>query len=176
MKLAFVALLFLLPLVCHGYYIILTEGQIRCLSEDLPKDTLLVGKFWVDDLKPSQYPSGVTNLPKNSEKMFGITVRVKDPLDRNVYDKTHDKDSKFALTSQIGGQHTFCIQTNTSSWFNPFSFKLNIEIKTGSGGVDYEKIAKREHLEGLALNVRRLNDRMADVQKEQTYQRVRTHV
>ena len=50
--------------------------------------------------------------------------------------------------------------------------RFHLDIRTGAGGVDYEKVAKREQLEGLALQIRRLNDRLADAQNEQAYQKV----
>jgi len=124
-----------------------------------------------------------------SEKSFGVFVKVKDPLERVLYSKTLERDAKFALTSLVGGEHQICFQTNTSSWFNPYTFvrtlvcspyygfslsgqRFNLDVRTGSGGVDYDKVAKREHLEGLSLQVKRLNDRITDAQNEQIYQKV----
>ncbi len=40
-------------------------------------------------------------------------------------------------------------------------------------GIDYAEVAKKEHLTELELEVRRLNDKLADVLKEQNYQRER---
>jgi hypothetical protein len=40
-------------------------------------------------------------------------------------------------------------------------------------GVDYAEVAKREHLTELEVEVRRLNDKVKDVMKEQGYQKER---
>lgn len=95
------------------------EGDVRCFSVDVPKDTLVVGTFSCAD--PTAEMTSNLGEPI-STKNFGILVKVKDPLDRLIYNKNHDMDAKFALTSHVGGQHQVCFQTNTSSWFNPSTF------------------------------------------------------
>ena len=40
-------------------------------------------------------------------------------------------------------------------------------------GIDYTEVAKREHLTELEVEVRRLNDKVKDILKEQGYQRER---
>lgn len=78
------------------------------------------------------------------------------------------------------------------------SKRLHLDIETGVGAVDYEELAKVEHLDGechsnlyiilysfyfkkyfflsfivaLEVTVRRLNDRVTAIRREQNYQRV----
>jgi hypothetical protein len=40
-------------------------------------------------------------------------------------------------------------------------------------GIDYNEVAKREHLTELEVEVRRLNDKVKDILREQGYQRER---
>jgi preprotein translocase subunit SecE len=103
----------------QAYYILMREGEARCFSTDVPKDTLIVGTFSCQDA--SHEVTGYINEPIKS-KNFGITIKVKDPLDRLIYNKNHEQDGKFAMTSHVGGQHQMCFQTNSSSWFNPATF------------------------------------------------------
>lgn len=39
--------------------------------------------------------------------------------------------------------------------------------------IDYDEVAKKEHLSTLEVEVRKLNDKMRDVMKQQAYQRDR---
>jgi len=59
-------------------------------------------------------------------------------------------------------------------WFGqPRKFRLDLKLDVGETGIDYNEVAKREHLSALEVEVRRLNDKMKDILKEQSYQRER---
>lgn len=51
--------------------------------------------------------------------------------------------------------------------------RLDLKLNIGETAIDYSEVAKREHLSALELEVRRLNDKVRDVIKEQTYMRDR---
>ena len=47
------------------------------------------------------------------------------------------------------------------------------QLDVGETGIDYAEVAKREHLSELEVEMRRLNDKLKDLGKEQLYQRER---
>lgn len=47
-----------------------------------------------------------------------------------------------------------CFQTSTASWFGGLQFKFSFDLETGSDANDYTKIAKKEHLNNLEVEVR----------------------
>jgi hypothetical protein len=51
--------------------------------------------------------------------------------------------------------------------------KLELKLDVGEMAIDYDEVAKREHLTDLELEVRKLNDKVQDVINEQKYQRER---
>ena len=51
--------------------------------------------------------------------------------------------------------------------------RLDLKLDVGEMAIDYSEVAKKEHLSGLDLEVRRLNDKAMDIMKEQKYQRER---
>jgi hypothetical protein len=50
---------------------------------------------------------------------------------------------------------------------------VDLKLDVGEGGLDYEEVAKKEHLSELELEIRKLNDKVKDVLAEQSYQRTR---
>lgn len=156
----------------HGMYLTMREGTAKCFIEEVPKDTLLVASWRSEDMPRTTYTANVQQETLAS-KNIGLTVTVKDPLDQIVYTHNHDKTDKMAFTSATGGEHLICFVTTSSTWFHTFEFLFHLQIKTGSGGIDYEAVAKREHLDGMAIQVRKLNDRLSTIRSLQAYHKGR---
>lgn len=55
----------------------------------------------------------------------------------------------------------------------PLSYKLSFALTTGADAVDYEALAKAEHLSELEMFVREVHDRVLDIRHEQSYQKQR---
>jgi hypothetical protein len=51
--------------------------------------------------------------------------------------------------------------------------RFDLRVDVGETAVDYNEVAKREHLTTLEVELRRLNDKIRDISKEQSYQRER---
>jgi p24 family protein alpha len=99
-----------------------------------------------------------------------------------------------SFTTDVAGEHSLCFASNSSRWFSsPRKFvslgvavrlargshwglrsqRLDLKLVIGEMAIDYAEVAKKEHLSGLDLEVRRLNDKAQDIIKEQKYQRDR---
>ena len=50
--------------------------------------------------------------------------------------------------------------------------KFELQLDVGSTAINYDEVAKKEHLSTLALEVRKLNDKVQDIIKSQNYQQV----
>ncbi len=111
-------------------------------------------------------------------------------------------EGRFAFTSQIGGEHKICLQTNSSKWFGAkaqiVSRKLcfNItrerdciltlmlarlplitkELRNKSIFLVPQSGVTLTNPSAIEVQVRRLNDRIRDIRAEQNYQRVRSLV
>jgi len=145
-------------------YFVLTEGKERCFLEDVPKDTLVVGRYEAEAEGLDTYKSG-------------IIVVATDADGNVVYTREMKTKGKFAFTTQVQGEHRICIKTNsTGGWFSSKAVKMRLDIESGSKAADYGDIAKSEHLSSLEVQVRVLNDRVRDVRSLQSYMRGREAV
>jgi hypothetical protein len=103
-------------------------------------------------------------------------MTVSDPQGANLLTRMAEKEGKFAFTSQVGGEHLLCFGTNSSGRWQPggpAKFRFDLRLDVGEMGIDYGEVAKKEHLTELEVEVRRLNDKVKDIMKEQAYQRER---
>jgi len=150
----------------QGLFYELDGGSEKCFLEEVPKDTLVLGKFKLEDMN--------SPVDGGQPMLLGFSVKVLDPEKGVVIDRSMGSEGRFAFTSHIGGEHTICTSTNSSRWFGPaIKARVHLDLETGVGAVDYDEIAKQEHLSALEVSVRRLNDRVSSIRKEQNYQRAR---
>ena len=79
---------------------------------------------------------------------------------------------KFTFTSHEAGDHTICLRSNyTGGWFSTPQVRMHLDIAVGEAKVDEE--GEREHVKDLSAKVRELNNRLADIRREQQFQRER---
>jgi len=161
-------------------YFFLEEGQSRCFIEEVPKDTLVVGKYTTEDGSlpiPPQGAWGGQGQQQQQDQRMGVKVSVTDQEGTLILQRDMNPDGRFAFTSQAGGEHHVCFQTNSSRWFAAKKkLKFHLEMETGESAVDYEELAKQEHFSALEVSIRRLSDRLRDIRAEQNYQRNREAV
>lgn len=148
-----------------GVYFYVVEGQNRCFLEEVPAETLIVGSYRSPDVVRFGSP-GFTGV--------GLRVSVAEPSGAPVLSKELDAEGKFALTTAVGGEFSICFAANSTRWFgSPARFRLDLSLDVGEGALNYEEIAKKEHLTEIETEVRRLSDKVRDIIREQAYQRER---
>ncbi|ESN90466.1 hypothetical protein HELRODRAFT_70799 [Helobdella robusta] len=157
---------FFLPAI-HGLYFHIGETQKKCFIEDIPDDTLVVGKYKVEifDANISRF---VPSLPG-----LGMHVEVKDVEDKTMLSRTYASEGRFSFTSHMAGEHLICLHANTSAWFGGHQLRIHLSIQVGERANDYQEIASKDKLTELQLRVRQLLDQIEMISKEQNYQRFR---
>eukprot|EP01133_Synstelium_polycarpum_P000180 gene180-216_t len=149
----------------QSIYMELNGGVVKCFLEENPKDTLLVGKYTLEDMNPQ---NGIVN------SQLSLAVVVTDPDRQEIMSKSMGASGRFVFHTLIGGEYKICVSTNTSKWFGPaVKTRLHLDIQVGANANDYEEIAKVEHLNSIEIQVKRLNDRVTQIRKEQSYQKGR---
>ena len=148
-------------------YFYLEGNAERCFLEEVPADTLVVGNYKSPDVLPWGAPGWAG---------AGVGLRVLDPARNVVLTKALEPAGRFALTSAVGGEYQLCFASNASRWGGgggASKLRFDLALDVGETGIDYAEVAKREHLSELEVEVRRLNDKLKDLTKEQAYQRER---
>jgi p24 family protein alpha len=101
-------------------------------------------------------------------------VVVTDPQGQVVKRHECGGEGRFVFTSQKAGEHSICISPNSTRWVGEArQVRMDLRINVGEMAIDYQEVAKKEHLGELGLQLRRINDKIQDIHREQTYQRRR---
>lgn len=165
-------LFLLLATSVSAIYFDVVEGVGRCFLEELPPDTLVVGNYvnrnW-DTIDPNN-----RNVMRasNGNPLTRLVVTTTDAGGAHVMRYEMVDKGRFAFTAMNPGEHKICIQS-TSSDFNGAqrTWKIDLDFEWGEEATDYSEIAKQEHLSAIEVEVRKLNDKIRDIRKEQDYQK-----
>lgn len=167
------ALLFSLSAVLNrvdAVYFYVKQGGVRCFVEEVPEDTLVVGHYESLDHQPTWRSS-----EDQKEADVGIFISVEEPISKaEVLKEWTSKEGKFVFTSSSGGEHRICIGAVGPSWYgSEVKHRFQLHMEVGEAAVDYDEIAKAEHLSAIEVEVRRLSDKLKSVRAEQAYQKER---
>jgi hypothetical protein len=153
--------------VSQALYFHIGETEKKCFIEDIPDDTMVVGKYKVEiyDRQEGKFVPSVSGL--------GMHVEVRDPDDKSVMSRTYAAEGRFTFTSSNAGEHIVCLHANSTAWFGGTQLRVHLSISVGERANDYEQIAAKDKLTELQLRVRQLLDQVEQISKEQNYQRYR---
>ncbi|KAL2264967.1 hypothetical protein VTJ83DRAFT_7477 [Remersonia thermophila] len=169
----------LLPLLslagmARALYFYIDVSQPKCFFEDLPKDTLVVGRYHAEEYNDQR---GVW------ERHDGISIYISvDETfdnDHRVVSKRGGSQGKFTFTAAESGEHKLCFTPSSNSgrsgWLSVSSpnggIRLTLDVVVGEtstlDGADKGKI------QDLATRIKDLNARLNDIRREQVFQRER---
>jgi p24 family protein alpha len=82
-----------------------------------------------------------------------------------------EKEGRIAFTSHMAGEHKICFRTSHNQANR--DLRLDVDVQQGEHAIDYDELAKMEHLTAIEVEVRKLGDRVKGIRAEQSYQRQR---
>ncbi|KAG9291824.1 hypothetical protein G9A89_012109 [Geosiphon pyriformis] len=146
-------------------YFYLEGTEQKCFIEELPKDTLVVGNY-----KAEQWSEPQQQYTENPQ--LGIQITVEElPQSHRIVNQKGPSHGHFTFTASDSGDHAICFATNSTTWFTSTQTKLTLDMAIGETTSEEEN--DKEHFSELAQRVRDLNNRIADIRREQSYQRER---
>jgi len=146
------------------------HGQ-KCLSRDtthnvtpslVPEDTAVQGKYANID-----YDSLGVDSSGNPVR---IAFVVKDPENEIILTHEAQRKGVIAWTSAKEGEHTICLTVENASR-QKRKFRFGLTFKHADQAVDYNEMAKQEHLSAIIVEIRKLADRVLARKQEQDYQK-----
>lgn len=145
----------------------ISETETRCFIEEVPDETLIVGKYKIQlrDESSNQW------LP--SSPGIGMHVEIKDPQRKVMLSRHYAAEGRFSVTTHMPGEHQICVGTNTTKWYGGNSLRVHLDLEVGEHAVDYSHMAEKEKLSELQLRLKQLLNQVDQISKEQAYQRVR---
>ncbi|KAG9098305.1 emp24p/erv25p- protein [Ceratobasidium sp. UAMH 11750] len=150
----------------NGLHFYLDSNERRCFIEELPTDTIVEGHYraleWDD--KENKYAT---------HDSLGIQVDIEEVHSGHRVTRTRGpSEGRFTFTSHESGDHSICLSTNyTSGWFSNTHIRMYLDINVGAAKANADH--DRDHVTEMADKIRELNHKLAEIRREQQYQRER---
>ncbi|EFJ44742.1 hypothetical protein VOLCADRAFT_82736 [Volvox carteri f. nagariensis] len=127
------------------------QSQIKCVYEEINNNVIVVG----------DYRSLSKDLNQPSPP---VTVKVEDPHGTVLHEATGKTEGQFAFTSKTAGEYKACFSVLDIQ--TAYQTKLKLDWRTGVAATDWNAIAKKEHLDALTVELRKLEDNIREVYNE----------
>ncbi|KAE9969175.1 hypothetical protein BLS_001386 [Venturia inaequalis] len=167
-------LLALFALPTQALYFYMKDGSPKCFHEELPKDTLVVGHYTI-----SQYDSQSHSF--SSPSTLGLYITVEEVFDsyHRIVAQKGDAKGRFTFSAADSGEHRLCF--SPTNWHAQGSYmlggeemgSLRVELDMAIGETSAIESTDKNKMEDLVTKIRDLNGRLADVRREQVFQRER---
>ncbi|GAA0183945.1 vesicle coat protein [Lithospermum erythrorhizon] len=111
----------------------------KCVSEDIHNNVVVLADYAVigDGLPPT------------------VSAKVTSPYGNNLHHQENVTHGQFAFTTTESGNYLACFWMDTKSE-NVKAATVNLDWKTGIAAKDWESVAKKEHIQGLELELEKL--------------------
>ncbi|WCJ35301.1 Transmembrane emp24 domain-containing protein p24delta3 [Euphorbia peplus] len=142
--------------VTEGLWLTLPTTGTKCVSEELHSNVVVLGDYVVVSDDHSHLPA--------------ISIKVTSPYGNNLHQMKNVTHGQFAFTTQESGNYLACFWV-TSHGSSDVS--INIDWKTGIAAKDWESVARKEKLEGVELELRKLEGAVQAIHENLMYLRTR---
>jgi len=157
---------------CSGIYFHINENEVKCFIEEVPDETLVTGKYNTERQQPDGSYAPNSRLNKEGQAI-GIHVKVTDPSGEVVMQKDYTGKGRFVFNTHEPGEHTICLNTNSTRWFAGANVRVHLDMLIGEASNDYNEIQKKEQLTQVETRLYQLLAQVKMIANEQAYQRTR---
>ncbi|CAN8312865.1 unnamed protein product [Cochlearia groenlandica] len=154
----FAAAVLLSSAVDYGEAIWLTipaAGGTKCVSEEIQSNVVVLADYYVvDEHNPENTPT--------------VSSKVTSPYGNNLHHQDNVTHGQFAFTTQETGNYLACFWID-SSHPQPNPITLGVDWKIGIAAKDWDSVAKKEKIEGVELQLRRLEGLVQAIRENINY-------
>ncbi|KAG2450333.1 hypothetical protein HYH02_004838 [Chlamydomonas schloesseri] len=127
------------------------QSQIKCVYEEINNNVIVVGEYKAFN-------------KENADQGITVSVKVEDPHGITLHESSGNVNGQFAFTSKQAGEYKACF--SVSDIQIAYQTKLKVDWRTGVAATDWNAIAKKEHLDALTVELRKLEDNIREVYSE----------
>lgn len=138
-------------IVSDAVWLNLPSTGTKCVSEEIQNHVVVVGDYVVIDETGHGTPT--------------VSAKVTSPYGNTVYHKENVTNGQFAFTTNEMGSYVACFWVEG----NHQSATLNLDWKTGIAAKDWDTVAKKEHIEGVELELRKLEGAVEAIHENLIY-------
>jgi len=132
-----------------------TTGGTKCVSEEIQSNVVVLADYYVVD-------------EHNPENTPAVSSKVTSPYGNNLHHQENVTHGQFAFTTQEAGNYLACFWIDSSHHLaNPIT--LGVDWKMGIAAKDWDSVAKKEKIEGVELQLRRLEGLVLSIRENLNY-------
>ncbi|CAO2828377.1 unnamed protein product [Amaranthus hypochondriacus] len=133
----------------------LPASGTKCVSEEIQTNVVVLADYYVISDDPTSYEPT-------------ISVKVTSPFGSNVHSKENATHGQFAFTTHETGNYLACFWVDGN---NPkkVDVSVNLDWRTGIAAKDWESVAKKEKIEGIELELRKLEGAVEAIHENLLY-------
>ncbi|KAL9272874.1 Transmembrane emp24 domain-containing protein [Drosera capensis] len=135
-------------------WISLPSTGMKCVSEEIQNHVVVLADYFVIDEQGQSVPS--------------VTAKVTSPYGNIVHDNENTTHGQFAFTTSEIGSYYACFWSASGT-----AATLNLDWKIGIAAKDWDSVAKKEKIEGVELELRRLESIVQSIKENLEYMRKR---
>ncbi|GAA0156893.1 hypothetical protein Leryth_007222 [Lithospermum erythrorhizon] len=125
----------------EALWLTLPAKGTKCISEELHNNVVVLGDYVViSDHPPSKTPT--------------ITIKVTSPFGKTIHNQGNVSHGQFAFTTTEAGNYLACFSSDGDHGTGDLS--VNIDWKTGIAAKDWDSVARKQNIEGLELELTKL--------------------
>lgn len=166
MQLALFALL--LAPIAHALHFYVNTDDTKCFFEDLPADTIAVGKFAVYEWSPES-----NDYVENSNNLK-LEITVDETFDNNhrVVSQKNSPIGQFTFTSLDSGEHKFCITPRHTNWSSKAKHRVYFDLAVGDA-TQFVDSKRDKEVSYLTMKTNELVKKLGDLKREQQLLRLK---
>ncbi|KAH9621858.1 hypothetical protein KSS87_019599 [Heliosperma pusillum] len=133
----------------------LPKSGTKCVSEEIHPNVVVLADYYViSDEHTSQEPT--------------ISLKVTSPFGNNLHQSGNVTHGQFAFTTHEAGNYLACLWVDGNS---PKSSEVsvNLDWRTGVAAKDWDLVARKEKIEGIELELRKLEGAVEAIHENLLY-------
>ncbi|OMO92092.1 hypothetical protein COLO4_17868 [Corchorus olitorius] len=145
---------FTLAPVAHAIWLNVPTTGTKCVSEEIQSNVVVLADYVVVSEDHGLIPT--------------ISVKVTSPYGNNLHHRENVTHGQFAFTTQEAGNYLACFWSDSHS-HGGGEVSVNIDWKTGIAAKDWESVARKEKIEGVELELRKLEGAVEAIHENLLY-------
>ncbi|KAK8488039.1 hypothetical protein V6N13_062585 [Hibiscus sabdariffa] len=140
--------------VGEAVWLNLPKTGTKCVSEEIHSNVVVLADYVVVSVEDGQ------SAP--------ISVKVTSPYGNNLHNRENVTYGRFAFTTEEAGNYLACFWSDNHTRVTG-EIVVNIDWKTGIAAKDWESVARKEKLEGVELELRKLEGAVEAIHENLLY-------
>ncbi|ANZ75389.1 BA75_02602T0 [Komagataella pastoris] len=154
-------LLFLLVGITNAFHFYVDTDETKCFYEELPKDTIAVGKYEVYELNLN-----TREYEKVNNLKVELTVEELFHNNHKVVNQKNEPIGQLTFTSLDTGEHRFCLTPRHTDWSKRARHRVFFDLAIGDAK-SYVDSKKSSEFNELTARINELSKKLQHIRVEQ---------